>query len=85
MSGDAAGELAFGEEVLEGDTTRGEDARSSEEDTRIVGEDSEAESVVERSLGDCEDMIVSARGRSLYLDEQLIYAHCGPRNDCLNC
>jgi hypothetical protein len=59
LGGEATGELAFGEEVLEGDTTMGEEARSSGEDTR---EDSEAESG-ERSLGDGEDMTVSARDR----------------------
>ena len=52
LSGEAAGELAFGEEVIEGDSTRVEEARSSGEDTRIVVEDSEA--------GDCEDMNASA-------------------------
>lgn len=46
-SGEAAGELAFGE------------AGSWGEDTQTVVDDSEAESG-ERSLGDCEDMTVSA-------------------------
>lgn len=33
LGGEATGELAFGEEVIEGDTTRGEEARSSGDDT----------------------------------------------------
>ena len=59
LGGETDGELAFGEEVLEGDTTSGEEARSVGEDTRTVVEDSEAEGG-ERSLGDGEDMSVSA-------------------------
>ena len=44
---------------MEGDTTRGEEAGSSGEDTRTVGEDSEAESG-EQSLGNGKDMTVRA-------------------------
>lgn len=59
----AAGELAFGEEVVEGDITRGGEVRSSGEDTPAV-EDSEMESG-DRSLGDGEagEDMTAARDR----------------------
>jgi len=51
LGGVALGEVAFGEDVVEGDITRGGEERSTGEDTRTVDVDSEMETA-ERSLSE---------------------------------